>query len=247
MVLAAIVLSEVRLRPGRSRFLVDRRGQLADALRGRCRCSNGAKCGSSDRDAASGDGVQVGDVGDRDGDSVSRRGDPSQRTGLHIGNTRHVDGLVGVRAHLESGAGKRTIKQLATVEGSLIGHTPDFAPQLGNFRLHSGAIRSAVGCVGRLHSQFTHALQHVAHFAQRAFSGLRQGNAVVGVAGCHIQAFDLGVHALGNCQASSVVFGAVDAQAGRQALHGGGQGILRSHQVALGIHRLNVGVDRAHI
>jgi hypothetical protein len=76
-----------------------------------------------------------------------------------------------------------------------------------------------------LHRQFTHALQRVAHLAQRAFGRLRHRDAVVGVAHGHVHAAHLGVHALGDRQAGGVVLGAVDAQARGQALHRRGSDI----------------------
>ena len=44
-------------------------------------------------------------------------------------------------------------------------------------------------------------------------------------------------------QAGGIILGAVDAQAGGQALDRGGQGRLRGAQVALGVERHDVGVD----
>jgi hypothetical protein len=56
-----------------------------------------------------------------------------------------------------------------------------------------------------LHSQFTHALQHVSHLAQRAFSRLCQRDAIVGIARGHAQATHLGVHALCDGQTGGIV------------------------------------------
>ena len=68
--------------------------------------------------------------------------------------------------------------------------------------------------------QFADTLQVVGQLAQGAFSGLRQGDAVVGIAGSLRQAADLGREAFGNREAGGIVLGAVDAQAGRQTLQG---------------------------
>src|SRR5690606_32080954 len=112
-----------------------------------------------------------------------------------------------------------------------------------NFFLQRGAVVVGVGGIARLYRQFTDTLQVVADLAQRAFGGLRQRDAVVGVAGSLVQAADLRGHALGDRQAGGVVLGAVDAQTGGQALDRGIQRRLRSTQVALGIQRRDVGID----
>ena len=71
-----------------------------------------------------------------------------------------------------------------------------------------------------MNRQFTHALEHVGDLAQRTFGGLGHGYAVVGVADGHGVTADLCGHAVGDGQASSVVFGAVDARTRRESLHG---------------------------
>ena len=83
--------------------------------------------------------------------------------------------------------------------------------------------RRAVRGVGGLHRQLADTLQVVGDFAERAFSRLRQRDAVVGVARGLVEAADLRREALGDREAGSVVLGAVDAQARRQALQGGGE------------------------
>ena len=149
--------------------------------------------------------------------------DFAQHIHLGIGQRPHRDVVARVGAHLEHRTGEAAVQQLGTVEAGGFGHTVHFIAQLLQFRLQRFAVGFAVGGVARLHGQLAHALQHVAHFAQSAFGRLRQRDAVVGIARGHRQAFDLGVHALGNGQASSIVFGTVHPQARRQALHGGGQ------------------------
>ena len=120
----------------------------------------------------------------------------------------------------------------------------DFGLQLLEFLLQVVAVAGAVGGVAGLDSQFTHALQVVADLAEGAFSGLRQRDAVVGIAHGDVHAFDLGAHALGDGQTGGIVLGRVDAQARGQALHGCREAALRCGQVALGVHRNDVGVDR---
>jgi hypothetical protein len=113
----------------------------------------------------------------------------------------------------------------------------------GEFLLQVRPIAVAVGRVARLHGQLAHALQHVAHFGQRAFRGLSQRDAVIGIADGHVHPSNLGAHALGDGQAGGIVLGAVDAQTRRQALHGGGQRGRRAREVALRVERNDVGID----
>jgi len=79
--------------------------------------------------------------------------------------------------------------------------------------------------------------------AEAGFGGLRGGDAVVGVAHGDGHAARLGVHLLGDREAGGVVLGAVDAQAGGEALQRGVQRALRSVEVTLGVERSDVGVD----
>ena len=75
------------------------------------------------------------------------------------------------------------------------------------------------------------------------FSGLRQRNTVVGVAHGLVHAANLAGEALRDGHARSVVLGAVDAQARRQALDGVVERTLADAQVALGGERGDVGID----
>ncbi|MNZ63663.1 hypothetical protein D3C78_818160 [compost metagenome] len=79
------------------------------------------------------------------------------------------------------------------------------------------AILGGVGTVGRLLGQGAHTLQHAGHFIHGPFCGLRQGDAVVGVAVALIQAVDLGGQTVGDLQTGRIVLGAVDTQTGCQA------------------------------
>src|SRR5690606_36981912 len=118
----------------------------------------------------------------------------------------------------------RAIKQLLAVERSAGGDAIDFRDALLDFGIDGGAVAFLVRIIRSLHSQFTDALQVAVDFVQVAFSSLGQRNAVVGVTGSLSHAADLSGHAVGNGLAGSVVLGAVDAQAGGQALDGGAQG-----------------------
>ena len=90
---------------------------------------------------------------------------------------------------------------------------------------------------------------------QRLSSGLRVNSAKDDAAGLAISermgaqdrdvhAAHLGLHAFGDGEAGGVVLGAVDTQTRGQALHRGRQRRLRHRKVALGVQRLNVGIDR---
>src|SRR5690606_35804692 len=98
------------------------------------------------------------------------------------------------------------------VEGGSFCDPGNFRYQLINFCLQRLTVRCAVGIVGRLYCQITNTLQGSGNFFQRAFSGLSKGDTVIGVAGGNVQTTDLGSEPVGNRQAGSVVFGAVDAQ-----------------------------------
>ena len=86
-------------------------------------------------------------------------------------------------------------------------------------------------------------LQVIVNLVQRTFSSLRDRYTVVGITLRLVQTGDLSSHTVGDGLASSVVFGAVDAQAEGQALHGGLHSGLALAQVVLTNQRSNVGVD----
>ncbi|MNL57406.1 hypothetical protein D3C87_1809650 [compost metagenome] len=85
-------------------------------------------------------------------------------------------------------------------------------------------------------------MQDVGRSLHRAFSGLSDGDTVVHVFYRLAQAVDLAGQTVSDLQTGSVVFSAVDTQAGRQALHGSGQGAAGFVQVNLSSDRRNVGV-----
>ncbi len=122
----------------------------------------------------------------------------------------------------------------------------DFALQLRKLRLQVVAVARVVGAVGSLHREFTHALQRIADLADRAFGRLRQRDGVVGVADRNVHAAHLRIHALCDRQTCSIILGAVDTQARRQALHRGRQRHRRRSHVALCVDREQVGVDGTH-
>src|SRR5690606_6252075 len=126
-----------------------------------------------------------------------------------------VVGGVGTDLDRDRAAG---IEQLLAIELGVVDDAGDFVLQLLDFLLQRLLVFVGVGAVGGLHGQLADALQVVGDFLQGAFGGLRQRDAVVGVAGGLVHAADLGGHALRDGQAGGVVLRAVDAQAGGQAL-----------------------------
>ena len=78
---------------------------------------------------------------------------------------------------------------------------------------------------------------------QCAFSGLDDGDAVLGVALGNSEARDLRAQALGDGQAGSVVGSTVDAEAAGELLQGLAQVVLRVGQGAESVVRRGVGID----
>src|SRR5690606_18221720 len=173
-----------------------------DCLQSRINQPDGVSCVGETRNADSGSAA-----GDQRGDSSVNRADFDNVVGCGIG------------ANLDAQR-TRSVKQLGAVEFCTAGDTVDFFQTCVDFVLDRLAVSGLVGIVSSLNGQLADTLQVVVDFVQVAFSRLSQRDAVVGVAGSLGQAADLSGHAVGNGLAGSVVFGAVDAQAGRQALDG---------------------------
>ena len=112
------------------------------------------------------------------------------------------------------------------------------------FGVEVGAVAGPVRAVLRLHGELAHALQGVGDGRQRAFGGLGERDAVVGVADRDVGAADLRVHAVGDRQARGVVLRGIDSEARRQPLHRRRERALRRVQAALRVERDDVGVDR---
>jgi len=236
---------------GRTRLVVDRGRQVFHAIASADRNLSRTRCAI--------DGQRTGGVDDRTGRGCGGRAGH----GIALGRVRAVhqtdlvgavlggaeigsrgrNGLVGIGANLVHGRTESAIKQLLTVEFGRGGKTIQFGNQLGHFGVDRCAVGSAVGGVDRLHRQFAHALQNIAHLRERAFAGLRDGHAIVGVAAGLIHTADLGREAFGNSQTGCIVLGAVDAQAGRQALQRGIEAVLRNPEIALRGQRRDVGID----
>ena len=113
-------------------------------------------------------------------------------------------------------------------------------------RLQVGEVGCRIGVVRCLDDQFALALQQVGNFVERAFSGLRHRDAVVGIANALVHAAHLRGHAGGDGEAGSVVLGRVDTLAGRQAFHGGSEGLARGIRCIGGLQRADIGVDDVH-
>src|SRR5690554_2528577 len=165
----------------------------------------------------------------------------TQRRSTHIAQTKGHS-LVGVGADLEAGIAHGAVQQLLATEGGGFSNTGQLTGQRGELLVQRGALGLAVGTVGRLQSQVTHTLHDVGGFLHRTFSGLGDGDTVVGVLDGNVQTIDLAGQTVGDLQAGGVVLGAVDLGAGSQALQGGGQVAGRSTQVTLGVQRSNVAV-----
>jgi hypothetical protein len=102
-----------------------------------------------------------------------------------------VSALAAVRTDLEGLRVEGAVEQLDAVECGLTGDGIDLLHQRVDFLLQGGAVGGGVGGVGGLYRQFAHPLQRVGDALQAAFSGLRQRNAVVGVARSLVEAGDL--------------------------------------------------------
>src|SRR5690606_26982434 len=164
---------------------VDRIGHVA-ALRGGVRTrGDGTDVHPVDRQVTR---VQRADSGGAAG--VLDRLVSAQRGDVGIGKSGDVDGFALVGANLERLRGEAAVEQLGAVEVGGVGNAVDLRLQLVDFLLQRCAVVGRVGGVARLHGQLADALQVVADLAQRAFSGLRERDAVVGVAGGLVHAAD---------------------------------------------------------
>lgn len=133
-----------------------------------------------------------------------------------------IDSFTVVGANLD-GQGVVLRQDFHAVELSVAGYTVDFVQALGDFSLDGVEVRLGVGAVSRLNRQFTHTLQVVVDFVQRAFSGLRNGDTVVSVTGSLSQTFDVRGETVSNRLTCRIVFRAVDTQTRRQTLDSGTQ------------------------
>ena len=96
-------------------------------------------------------------------------------------------------------------EQRNTVELGVVGDPGDLLLQLVELRLERGLRVGVLRTVGVLHGEVVHALQHGVDLGQGAFSGLHDGDAVLGVADADLEAADLRAQALGDGEAGSVV------------------------------------------
>src|SRR6185369_13835436 len=107
-----------------------------------------------------------------------------------------------------------TVQQQFATETSSGRVAVDFRDTCRSFRLESSAFSGAVRAVSRLDCQFADTLQVVGGLVQRAFSHLGDRDTVVSVTYCLVQATDLRREAVADRKASSVIFCAVNTEAG---------------------------------
>ena len=153
-----------------------------------------------------------------------------------------IDGFAIVGTNLD-GQGVVFRQHFHAVELGLTGYAVDFVQTLSDFSLDGVEVRLGVGTSRRLNRQLTNTLQVIVDFRQRTFSGLRDGDTIVGVTGRLSQTFDVRGEAVSNRLTSSIIFRAVDTQTRGQTLDSGAQGRLRFVQVILGQQRQAVCID----
>ncbi|CUK09083.1 Uncharacterised protein [Achromobacter sp. 2789STDY5608615] len=154
-----------------------------------------------------------------------------------------ADGFAVVGADLQRQGLCLGRQHLHAVEVGLFRDAVDVRQALVDFVLHRIALLLRVAAVAGLHRQLAHTLQVGVDLGRGAFGGLRQRDAVVGVARRLRQAPDVGGEAVGDGHAGRVVLGAVDAQARGQALDRGAERRLRFVEVVLRDQRQIVGID----
>ncbi|MNO36072.1 hypothetical protein D3C76_261360 [compost metagenome] len=186
------------------------------------------------------------DVGAGAGDGfAAQAAQGAASAAAHRGAQANGDLVVatGVGADLEGHDAGGAVEQVLAVELGAGSDTVDLFEHRLELFVQSLTVFGAVGVVSRLDCQFTHTLQNVGLLLHRTFSGLGDGDSVVGVFDRHGLAADLRGHAGSDLQAGGVVFGAVDFQAGRQTGHRGAQRVGSTVQVLLNAQRGGVGVN----
>ncbi|BBG30333.1 phospholipid-binding protein [Zymobacter palmae] len=123
-------------------------------------------------------------------------------------------GQFGIRQRC-SGSPRAT-QQLLLVERGVFTNAIHFLKTSINFVVDALTVFISVRAVSGLHDQLTYTLKVIRYCPQSAFSGLRHGHTVVGVAVGLLQTVDLRRHAVGNGQTRCVIFGAVDTLTRRQ-------------------------------
>jgi hypothetical protein len=81
------------------------------------------------------------------------------------------------------------------------------------------------------------------HLVQLTLGRLHEGDRVSRVAVGLVEAGDLSTQLLADRESGRVVGSGVDPLTGRQPRHRILELVLRSHQLAMGVHRFDVGVD----
>ena len=116
-----------------------------------------------------------------------------QADGVELGAQYQVDvvGSTGVGTDLQSHSTSRTVQQVFAVQVGRSRDTGHFVRHLSEFCVGRCLVSSAVGAVTCFNSQFTHTLQNVGRRLQSAFSGLSNGDTVVGVLDSLVATTDL--------------------------------------------------------
>src|SRR5690606_24767568 len=99
------------------------------------------------------------------------------------------------------------------------------------------------GVVGALDREVTDTTQEVLDLGERAFRGLDDRDAVLGVARGDAETGGLSLETLRDGEAGRVIRGAVDAETARELLEALRDVVLRVGQVAVRVERRDVGCD----
>jgi hypothetical protein len=131
---------------------------------------------------------------------------------------RDLVGCGTVQAHLEHHRGGRLSDQRHTVELRGVLNARDLRGQQRKLRMQQAAIAVRQRAVGGLHGELAQTAEDPMHLPECTFRGLRERDAVCGVALRNRIGADLALHAFAHGEAGSVVCGGVDAQTARQAI-----------------------------
>src|SRR5690606_19869067 len=166
--------------------------------------------------------------------------------GFNVGLGSHVQFFRTGNANLEIDTVcvvQQRCKQFFATIGGVFHDAGNFVFQLGIFSVQCRAVISIVATVSGLQGQIFHAERDIGDFIQSAVGSLQHADGVLGVTLSNGHAASLCSQTVGDLQTSSVVSGAVDAQAGAQTLHGSGQGAVVLAQGVLGNQGSKVGMD----
>jgi hypothetical protein len=168
-----------------------------------------------------------------------------QRRAPHHGQAdgQLVDARRGADADREVQLGDRAVEQARAREAGRAADAVDLGEEVLELLVEGLLVLVADRAVARLDRQFAQSGQDRADFVQRAFGGLHQRDAVVGVALGLVERPDLRAQALADGETSGVVGRGRDAEARRQATEVAGDVVRHRREVALGVDRRGVRVD----